>query len=68
MEFTTKTYYERYEDYYSFKHDSAYSSYEYSYTSCYDRAAGYDSFTGMSDDLFDDMQRSFSIKVSVACF
>ena len=66
MKRTNETYYENYEESYYFK--SRYNSYEFSYTSRYERAACYDSFTGMSDDLFDEMQRDFAINVSVACF
>ena len=68
MKCTKKYSYETYEETISFLCDDSFSTYESSYTRCYERAAGYDSFTGMSDDLFDQMQRGFAINVNVACF
>jgi len=60
--------FDSYEETRSYNFDEGYFTYEESYTNAYGLAASYDSFTGMCDELFDQMQMSFAINVSVACF
>ena len=60
--------FDSYEETRSYNFDEGYFTFEESYTNTYGLAASYDSFTGMCDELFDQMQMSFAINVSVACF
>ena len=60
--------FDSYEETRSYNFDEGYFTFEESYTSAYGLAASYDSFVGMRDELFDQMQMSFAINVSVACF
>ena len=68
MNVTYYEYSEAYEEIRSHYYDDAYSTYEESYTSCYGVAACYDNFVGITDDLVEEMELSFSLRVNVACF
>ena len=68
MNVTYYEYTETYEEIRTHYYDDAYSTYEESYISRYDMAACYDNFTGMTDELVEEMELNFSLRVSVACF
>ncbi len=68
MKRTKKYSYETYEETITSLCENSYYEYETSYTSRYEMAACYDSFTGMTDDLVEEMELNFSLRVSVACF
>ncbi len=68
MKRTNNYFYEMHEEIRSYHYDNAYDTYESSYTSRYDRVSCYDTFTGISDDLFDEMQMSFALNVNVVRF
>ena len=67
MNYTHETYNEYYESTRSFCYDDSYSTYQKSFTNCYNTAACYDTFTGFSDELFESMELSFSLRVNVNC-
>ena len=65
MNYSHDTYNEYYESTKSFYYSDAYSTYQKSFSSCYNTAASYDTFTGFSDELYESIELNFSLRVNV---